>query len=126
METIGPIVVALWVLSAIAGMAAGSSRGAAGGGFVLGLFLGPLGVVAALGLDFRVQCPTCGGKLDGRGLICQHCDRPIPWKLDRWGNWVIAPEKPDFEELKTLLKSSPPPPSPKEILPKANVTGGWG
>ncbi len=70
-------IVVLWIMSAIAGAFAGGSRNAAMGGFLLGLFFGPVGLIAALGLDDRYQCPRCRGRLDGRGEICQHCGQEI-------------------------------------------------
>ena len=46
-------------------------------GIFLGLFFGPLGIVAAAFLDARPQCPNCGGRLNGTRLapypVCPHC-----------------------------------------------------
>jgi hypothetical protein len=51
----GWILGGLWVVlgSAVAGYFAAADRGGGGLGAVLGLFLGPVGVVAALGVDRR-------------------------------------------------------------------------
>jgi Double zinc ribbon len=70
----------IWFGSAVGAAIVGNSRQAALAGFVLGLFLGPLGIVAAFALDGRPCCPHCAGRLDGRGQICQHCQRPLRWE----------------------------------------------
>ncbi len=70
----------IWFSSAVAAGIIGYSRQAGPAGVVLGLFLGPIGVVAAFALDGRPSCPHCAGKLHGRGQICQHCHRPIRWE----------------------------------------------
>jgi hypothetical protein len=69
----------VWFSSGVAAGIVGYARHAAMAGAVLGLFLGPIGVVAAFALDGRASCPHCAGRLDGRGQICQHCHRPIRW-----------------------------------------------
>jgi rubredoxin len=69
----------MWLSSPVAAGIIGYARQAALAGAVLGLFLGPLGVVAAFALDGRPSCPHCAGRLDGQGHICQHCHRPIRW-----------------------------------------------
>jgi len=63
------------------GLGAGvaSTRNAAFWGFVLGLFFGPLGLLAAFRLDDRPQCPWCCGRLAGRGALCPHCRSEIVW-----------------------------------------------
>jgi hypothetical protein len=68
-----------WFGSAVAAGIIGHARQAVVPGAILGLFLGPIGLVAAFALDGRSSCPHCAGKLDGRGQICQHCNRPIRW-----------------------------------------------
>ena len=69
----------IWFSSGVAAGIIGHARQAALAGAVLGLFLGPIGVLAAFALDGRASCPHCAGRLDGRGQICQHCHRPIRW-----------------------------------------------
>ena len=69
----------IWFGSAVAAGVIGYTRQAGVAGLVLGLFLGPIGVAAAYALDGRAACPHCAGRLDGRGRICQHCQRPIRW-----------------------------------------------
>jgi hypothetical protein len=69
----------MWFSSGVAAGIVGHARQAAIAGAVLGLFLGPIGVIAAFSLDGRASCPHCAGRLEGRGQICQHCHRPIRW-----------------------------------------------
>jgi predicted amidophosphoribosyltransferase len=69
----------VWFSSAVAAGIIGHARQAAVAGAVLGIFLGPIGVLAAFALDGRPSCPHCAGKLDGRGQFCQHCHKPIRW-----------------------------------------------
>jgi hypothetical protein len=75
--TIVFILVAMFLTNTIAGSIAGRSLPLAGA--LLGFFLGPVGVVAALGLDGRPQCPRCAGRLDGCGRICQYCAAELEW-----------------------------------------------
>lgn len=72
----------VWVAHIVAGAFAGSGKQAAFGGGLRGAFLGPLGVVAALGLDGRHLCEICTGRIDGHEddrNICQHCQSPLYW-----------------------------------------------
>lgn len=55
------------------GHAVGARHEAGGEGFVLGAFLGPIGILVAFALDNRRVCPLCHGRLDGRPLLCPHC-----------------------------------------------------
>lgn len=76
------VLVLVWLANVVGGACAGSGKRAAFLGGVLGAFLGPLGVVAALGLDRRHLCPICTGRLDGhddRKSTCQHCGGLICW-----------------------------------------------
>jgi hypothetical protein len=73
------LIVLVWIASIVAGACAGSGKSAAWTGAILGTFLGPLGVIAALGLDEREQCPRCTGRIDGFGEVCQHCRQPLHW-----------------------------------------------
>jgi hypothetical protein len=76
-------ILVVWVMCIIAGAFAGSGKRAALPGAFLGMVLGPLGVIAALGLDHRRECPICTGKVDmhrdGKA-ICQYCRTPVYWR----------------------------------------------
>lgn len=66
--------VILWLGCAVFGALMGQAKGRAAGGFALGLFLGPLGLVglALLG-PVKAQCPYCRELVDGRAVVCPHC-----------------------------------------------------
>ena len=74
-----PEIIAFWVVCAILGAIIGSRKDASGAGFLMGLIFGPLGVIAAFAIDNRSSCPHCGGRLNGRPQVCQHCQRSIQW-----------------------------------------------
>ena len=74
-----PEIVVFWVVCAILGAIIGGRKDASGAGFLLGLIFGPLGVIAAFAMDSRSSCPHCGGRLNGRPQVCQHCQRSIQW-----------------------------------------------
>ena len=65
--------VILWCLCPFAGMFAASRREAIPQGFLLGLFFGPLGVIAALGVDGRYACKRCGTRINESAEICPMC-----------------------------------------------------
>ncbi len=78
----------VWIANIVAGACAGSGKQATWYGALLGALMGPLGVVAALGLDRRSRCPVCAGRLDATGkeskymycqTLCQHCRSPLYW-----------------------------------------------
>jgi len=52
---------------------------AAGTGLILGMALGPIGIVAACFADGRRQCPACNGRVDGKPRLCMHCGSEIEW-----------------------------------------------
>jgi hypothetical protein len=91
------------VLSGIAGSIAANGRNGAIQGFLAGFFLGPLGVIAALALDYRPCCPRCAGRLDGEGHVCQHCRVALEWP-NSGGQPILRPEnrQPAGEYQRTL------------------------
>jgi len=72
-EILGPLIGLLWVASAFAGAFVGQSRKAEVQGFLLGLFLGPMGVAAAFRMDNRTRCPQCREPSDDLALRCPFC-----------------------------------------------------
>ncbi len=106
-------IVVLWIMSAIAGAFASADREAALMGFFLGLILGPIGAIAALGLDGRYTCPRCRGRLDGRGEICQHCGQEFVWVENRFGGPSLYAKGQEPQEMK--LEPAP------DADPKATV-----
>lgn len=81
------ILVASWVVCGIAGAIVGSAKNAGAGGFVLGLLLGPIGVIAAFSLDGRRQCPKCGTRLNAGASVCPQCGGEV----DPGSQWGPAP-----------------------------------
>lgn len=65
--------VGFWVVCGIAGAIIGSSKNAGCGGFILGLLLGPIGLLAAFTLDNRQQCPQCKSRVDDGAVMCPQC-----------------------------------------------------
>jgi hypothetical protein len=71
-----------WALFAVPAWFAAKAKGAQNTAAVLGLVFGPVGVLAALGLDQRLTCPICTGRLDSgpfprEKTFCQHCRQAI-------------------------------------------------
>jgi len=50
---------------------------------MLGFFLGPVGVIAALGADSRRQCPRCMGRLEGKAECCQWRNAWLFWSGEK-------------------------------------------
>ena len=72
--------IAIWIACPFAGMLAGSAREAKMEGFLAGLILGPIGVIAMLGYDSRLQCPQCRTRHYVDAKICPGCCSPLPEK----------------------------------------------
>jgi len=72
-EILGPLIGILWVTSAFAGAFVGQSRKAEVQGFLLGLFLGPVGVLAAFRMDNRTRCPQCREPSNDLARRCPFC-----------------------------------------------------
>lgn len=86
MEFLVILVILSLAASAICGEIVGRQKNSGAYGFLFGLLLGPLGVVAAMALDNRETCPECGGRLNGTPRICEHCSSPLSWGPDMsWG-----------------------------------------
>ena len=120
---IAVVFVLTWLASAVAGGFAGSRGMAIVSGAMLGLLFGPLGVIAALGLDERPQCYKCEGRLDGRGKVCQHCHTPLFWKT------CGRPAEAKEHEPEPVFAPTPEPPKiqkPAIVPVKTKSVGGWG
>jgi len=78
-----PVFVALvWFTCAVIGAIVGNAKMAPAQGALLGLLLGPLGILIAFAIDARPQCGNCGGKVNGRVRVCQHCGAPNARAVD--------------------------------------------
>ena len=73
-------VVGLWLVSLLGCIAIGVRKGSPIGAAVLGLVLGPLGLllVALSGAANRRPCPLCGESVLRLAVVCCHCGRDIP------------------------------------------------
>jgi hypothetical protein len=101
-------IVIVSVVSALAGGVAGSGKHATLRGVLMGFLLGPLGVLATLGIDGRRQCPRCDGRLDGHGRVCQHCRVALVW-VESQDSFKKIPKLAD-----AASPSAPPPAPPRE------------
>jgi len=75
------IVVFFALLFAIGSAAAGKDKGMGGTGFILGLLLGPIGLVIVLASNGdRKACPSCRENVRSGALKCRFCgfDFPAP------------------------------------------------
>lgn len=102
----GPI---LWIFCALAAMSVASSKGLSGCGFaLLGLLLGPIGLIIALvmppdpehKLKLGVQsgslspCPYCAEPIRREATACRYCGRPVnplppdTGLLEEVSNWL--------------------------------------
>ena len=52
-------------------------------GFIMGLLLGPIGVIAAGFLDGRPPCKHCGGRLNGQYPVCPHCRSALEPQIEK-------------------------------------------
>ncbi len=69
---------AFWIVCAAIASQVGARKGMAGAGFVQGLMLGPLGIVAALvSRGDRKECPYCRELVHSQATVCSHCCKGI-------------------------------------------------
>lgn len=61
----------------IAGMVVGGLKGELLGGFLLGFFFGPLGLIFLLASQGQTPCPYCGEKVRRGAAVCTHCSSVI-------------------------------------------------
>ena len=78
------IIFAVLLFCGILGLltASETNKNAAIWGLLLGLFLGPIGVIVALVLKSWPACPACERKLKGQPKNCPHCAKPIKWSCE--------------------------------------------
>jgi hypothetical protein len=128
-------VVAAFACAAIGGWI-GNRKHAGGAGFLLGLLLGPIGVVVAAMLDNRLRCPKCANRIDDQIKLCPVCHATLNWHRDNssqvpiedigladlarktaghTGGWLIELAEPDEE---TSAQAN----SPNSKKPSANLS----
>jgi hypothetical protein len=92
MDTVFLILEAPWLFGglillafcAMVGLVVGSGKCARADGFILGLLLGPIGVIIAAFVDHRPKCPNCLERLQPRARLCWHCKIRLVWRSDTW------------------------------------------
>jgi hypothetical protein len=105
------MVVVFWIACSMLAAIAARSKRAWQYGLALGLLFGPLGVIAALGLDERALCPKCFSRLNVRDglrrtdgpVMCPYCyvhlewdrGKPLAREID------VLPGKPSAMEQRT-------------------------
>lgn len=74
--------IALMIISAVLCSTIASSKGRSGGSwFLVGLMLGPLGLIAAIGVakqEHGLPCRACRKPVDPEATICPHCRSADP------------------------------------------------
>ena len=74
----------IWVVSIFLAAAIGGRKDAAGTGLVLGIFLGPLGVLLALVIQGdRKACPYCKELINKAAVKCPRCQSSLG---EGWGS----------------------------------------
>jgi hypothetical protein len=74
----------------------GSQREAGTAGFILGLLLGPIGIlITAIALDGRQKCPYCLEHVNLKAQLCPKCHSELHWAFEydedelRPGRWKV-------------------------------------
>ena len=64
----------LWLLCGFIGMMIGSKKGEGCGGFMLGVLLGPIGVIIIMLVrGQRKPCLACKELINKKATVCPHC-----------------------------------------------------
>ena len=71
----------IWLAFGIVGAMIGSKKDAGCFGFIMGVLLGPIGLLIAwLSKGNRIQCPYCKERIDPKATVCSHCQKDLPIK----------------------------------------------
>lgn len=69
----------VWLVCAVVAWMIGRKKGTPGIGFLAGLLLGPIGVLAIiLSSGDRAPCPFCREPVRAGATACPHCQRDLP------------------------------------------------
>ena len=68
----------IWICFAVIGSFIGEKKGRKNTGIVLGLLLGPIGLIIILAMDGdKISCPHCKTKISPRATSCPRCTKDI-------------------------------------------------
>lgn len=71
--------IVIWLACGLISAMIGSKKGAGCSGFIIGIILGPLGIVAALiSKGNRKTCPFCKELIHKDAVVCPHCQKDQP------------------------------------------------
>ena len=91
-----------WLLCGVVAAVIGAKKGAGGTGFILGVLLGPFGILIVLFVKGdRKTCPFCRELIHESAIVCSHCQRDV----------VFKPTRPPSS--KSVTNKLPPPPRKK-------------
>ena len=103
----------LWILFGIVAAIIGSKKGAGCAGFILGMLLGPFGIIIALFITGdRKTCPFCRELIHQDATVCSHCQRDLSVKPPT----PPTPAPVVFQPVLPPPLPPPPPPKPAEEL----------
>jgi hypothetical protein len=70
--------VIIWLICGIISAIIGSKKGAGCSGFIIGILLGPFGIIIALiTKGNRRTCPYCKELINKEAIVCPRCQRDI-------------------------------------------------
>ena len=70
--------VIVWIICGVIAAAIGAKKGETASGFIIGILLGPLGIIIALlSKGNRRGCPHCRELVHREATVCPHCQRDL-------------------------------------------------
>lgn len=73
------MLILLWIACGLVGAMIGGKKGEAGFGFLLGIFLGPIGLLLIFfSKGNQKTCPFCKGTIHPEAVRCNHCQKDLP------------------------------------------------